>query len=148
MEQAVKKQEPMLAGIQSADVAKWWPLVEPMLRKALVRTNAIEDFDPEHIKAFCESQNMQLWVAFQGGQLLAAFITEVLKFPKRKVLSMFLIGADSHTISLWHHFVDTFKAFARENGCKVIRGYGRKGWLRTYPIQGDYSVIFTVGVDE
>jgi metal-responsive CopG/Arc/MetJ family transcriptional regulator len=54
-------------------------------------------------------------------------VTQVIEFPQKRVLEVFLVvgdGADLAALS------DTITAFAQFQRCKLIRAYGRPGWLK------------------
>ena len=61
-------------------------------------------------------------------RLIAVFVTQMIKHPKRKILTIPYVGAENGTIDTWIEAMDTFKAFAKEHGCEAVRGWGRKGW--------------------
>ena len=80
--------------------------------------------------------NMQFWPAPKG-----CIITELITFPKKRVLHCFLIGGELDQIlemeaSLLH--------FAKLQECETITGAGRQGWRRVMKSRGwkdAYSVI-------
>lgn len=58
----------------------------------------------------------------------SAVVTQVLEYPRRRVLRIWLAGGDMDELrfALSGHAVD----YARERGCSVIEVDGRKGWVK------------------
>lgn len=71
---------------------------------------------------------MQAW---QNGQ--SVVITEVLGFPQRKILNVFLaVGTLEDVMPIQPQL----EAFGREHGCFCIKMQGRKGWSKVLPNYG------------
>lgn len=78
---------------------------------------------------------MQLWANDK-----AAAITEIIDFPQKRVLNVFLAGGDmEHLMDM----LDSAKAWGKGEGCSEIIMSGRKGWLRVLDKQG-WSDKFSV----
>lgn len=78
---------------------------------------------------------MQLWANDK-----AAAITEIIDFPQKRVLNVFLAGGDmDHLMDM----LDSAKAWGKGEGCSEIIMSGRKGWLRVLDKQG-WSDKFSV----
>lgn len=100
-----------------------------LLDKAMTRMNIYKYFSEEDIKGFVESRDMQLWVAVVDDKLVAAFITQFISYPRRKVFDVFLVGGSKlgdWVAPSW----DTLKRYAKSKDCDGIRGFGREGWVR------------------
>lgn len=137
-----EKTNPVLIGIPAGEAEEWWPLCEPLIEKALTRTQAIDDFLPSDLLKAVQTRDMQLWVVHDGGSVLCAAMTEVLVFPRRKVLGLPFLGAKPGSFRHWLFYFDTIKAFAREQGCTAVRGWGRKGWekwLDPYAVRVEFD---------
>ena len=117
-----------LYGIQPEEIDMYWPYVLPLLNKPFTRMEILKDYDTGYVREQVRKKHMQCWIAHENDQINAVFVTEVIKNPKRKILTIPYVGAVNGTIDTWIGAIDTFKAFARENGCEAIRGWGRKGW--------------------
>ncbi len=74
------------------------------------------------------SGHMQLW---PGEDF--AFITEIVRHPKRKVCHMFLGGGNLDSIMEMHPHVE---AWAMAQGCDALTIAGRLGWKRPLQSQG------------
>lgn len=115
-------------GLTYDDALELWPLIEPLIEKPLVRTGAIKDFHPADILELIKSQAMQCWLIYDDDEVLCVAITQILAYPRRKVLGIPFVGAKPGTIKRWLQHMDVMEAFAIEHGCTAIRGWGRKGW--------------------
>jgi len=76
----------------------------------------------EDIAEGVHSTRMQLWANERG-----AAITEILEYPRKRVLNVFLAGGDMDQIL---EMLDSAKAWGAQQGCDAIMMSGRKGWLR------------------
>ncbi|MCP5012287.1 MAG: hypothetical protein GY942_20100 [Aestuariibacter sp.] len=133
-----------LIGIQSHQIDLAWPSIEGLVLKALNRTGSISDYDPEDLKELCKRREMQCWVACDKA-ISAVCLTRILIFPKRKVFSLFLCGAEDNSFNDWWHFHETLKAYGKEKGCSAIRLGGRRGWIRKFGAKSA-TTLFTVGI--
>lgn len=59
-------------------------------------------------------------------------ITEIMQYPRKRILNVFLIVGDISVIDLFPKIGD----FAREAGCEYMQGFGRDGWKRVLPKRG------------
>jgi len=84
-----------LIGIQSNEIDSVWPSIEGLVLKVLTRTDSIDDYDPGDLKELCKKREMQCWVAYSD-EPVAVCLTRILVFPKRKVFSLFLCGAEDN----------------------------------------------------
>lgn len=106
---------------------------EPWLRAALERsggTHTITDV----VEAVSEGR-MQFWPAPRG-----CAVTEIIKYPGKKVLHIFLAGGElDQIVDMDNSAVE----FARMNGCTAMTIAGRKGWAKVLKDKG-YEVAHTV----
>mgnify|MGYP003134260862 FL=1 len=65
---------------------------------------------------------MQLWPAKDS-----CLVTEIIKYPKKKVLNVFLGGGDLTEILEMHESVINW---AKEQGCTALNMTGRFGWKK------------------
>jgi len=72
-----------------------------------------------------------LWVALEGGEIIAAMITEIIPHPRKRVLRVITIGAkDGHGMDKWYDFLPAVEGFALNNGCSSLEAWTRKGMAR------------------
>lgn len=112
-------------GVPAKQIDLIWSDVEPLLKSAIVRS-AIDKYQTEDIYKSLLAQDMQLWVAYDKKGLCAIEITQIINYPRQKVLMLvFTAGRDSET---WLPFVDVLKQFAESHNCNSLEGFGRPGW--------------------
>ena len=78
--------------------------------------------------------HMQLWPAER-----ACAVTEIVTFPRRKVLHIFLAGGDMEQIV---DMDSSATEFAKANGCSALTIAGRRGWKKVLSDNG-YVESFT-----
>ncbi len=115
-----------LLPVPAADVAAIWPIVAPDLRRAIKRSDGA--MTEEHVIKCLLNRDMQLWTAWDNGELEAAAVTQIIVYPGRKVAGIPLIGGRKRND--WLVFQPLFEEWARANGCDALEGYARPGWLR------------------
>jgi len=71
---------------------------------------------------------MQLWVATDENLIFAAMITELVKYPRKKVMRIIAIGGEG--MNRWMRFFPSLEAAALKAGCTGLETLGRKGWLK------------------
>jgi hypothetical protein len=54
-------------------------------------------------------------------------ITQIVDFPRRRVMEIFLVAGDMKDAVPLH---DQVLAYAREQGCEIVRCFGRDGWSK------------------
>lgn len=128
-------------GVTGDMIGTAWPVVEPMIQKPLTKTGADKYFSTRDIKKLIKSHNMQLWVAVVDDKPVAAFVTQIIEYPKCKVFDVFLVGGEK--MRDWiNEAWETLKQYGKECHCKGIRGFGREGWVRALPEDISYSVMW------
>ena len=80
------------------------------------------------------SGHMQLW----SGETACA-VTEIIVFPKKKVLHVFLAGGSMDEIIAMN---ESAMIWGKAQGCKDMTISGRKGWERVLKNHG-YKPVFT-----
>lgn len=116
-----------IAGVQPEDADKWWPIAKGWCADALEYGCGL--LSVEDIIAGVDSQHMQMWMIFRDGQPVAVSITEIICFPREKMLSAFIIGGVG--MEDWVGALDdTLTRYAQDCGCSMLNGSGRKGWER------------------
>lgn len=92
----------------------------PWIEAALKHTGGTHDFDD--VVAACEQGRMQFWPDPH-----AAAITEIVVYPKTKVLNVFLAGGELGAIL---DRIEDAAAWGRSIGCQTMTMTGRPGWER------------------
>ncbi len=115
----------MIQGITSQYVEPAWEYVEGYIANAL--KYGIGEYLPEDIKIACKEQRMQLWIKYEDEEVKGAFVTQILDYPRVKVLLVLLLGGNEFI--KWRDEVDeVLLRFGKEHNCKFVEGFGRKGW--------------------
>jgi len=82
---------------------------------------------------------MQFWPAED-----ACAVTEIVSYPKKKVLHIFLAGGNMETIISMN---DSAEQFAMLNECSGMSIAGRKGWKKVLQDKGYKEAFTTLGKD-
>jgi hypothetical protein len=98
----------------------------PWIESALERSGGTHLFE-DIVKAVVEGR-MQLWPADD-----ACAVTEIIVFPRKKVLHVFLAGGKLETIVDMN---DSAEVWARSLGCDGMSIAGRKGWVKVLKKKG------------
>lgn len=127
-----------LDGIRSDDVATVWPVVAPLLSKAVKQGRG--DYNMEDMFAALTEAKWQLWITHrENGYVLAAGCTKVKVYPSKKVCLIFAVGGER--LDLWIDKQPILEAWAKENECTEMEIIGRKGWIKKLP---EYEEAFTI----
>lgn len=111
-------------GVLSHSIDKVWPEVSVLLAPAVLYSDG--KYEVEDVYKSLTERDMQLWVAFKNKGLCATCVTQIINYPRKKVMFLlFIAGIQSIN---WLHLADDLAQFAREHGCQSVEGYGRPGW--------------------
>jgi len=113
-----------LVCVDPARVAQIWPVARQFIRSAIERTDLSEFAD---IEREVLSGDQLLWLAWSG-QIEAAATTHLIKTKDKPVLVITACGGHGH--KRWRHLLAKIEDYARKEGAKCVRIYGRKGWER------------------
>ena len=103
------------------------------IEAALEYSGGTHDF--EHVVQSIIDGRMQLWPAPRG-----CAVTEVVLYPKKSVLHVFLAGGEMDQII---EMIDSATAWGRSQGCSSMTIAGRHGWQRVLAEHG-YKPVMTV----
>jgi hypothetical protein len=102
-----------------------WPHVSRLLKMACRRTELSAFAD---IEADILAGRSLLWIAWNGRTVEAAAATILINSGIGKVCIITVCGGAD--MKRWLPLIDQIEIYARAEGCKRIRIFGRKGWLR------------------
>jgi hypothetical protein len=113
-----------LVCVDPARVHDIWPHVSPLLKAACFRTqlNAFADIETDIL-----SGRGLLWVAWNGRTVESAAATVLINSEIGKVCIITACGGSD--MKRWLPLIEQIESYARDEGCKRVRIYGRKGWL-------------------
>lgn len=105
-------------------LARYWPLVEPILKRATDRSASYEPID---ILQRVMTGQMAMWVITEDDKIVAVAVTEVKQLPRNRVLLVPFIAGRG--LKRWHEqLLAALDAQALAAGCTDIHGWDRKGW--------------------
>ena len=106
--------------VNPADIHKTWPLARDLIRAAIERTG-LSDF------ADIEKQ------VLDGGQLLWLALSDHIEAAATTHLSnnvCTIVACSGHQRERWMPLFAKVEQYAKNEGCRCIRIYGRRGWER------------------
>jgi hypothetical protein len=108
------------------EIARCWPIIEPILKRATDRAKAYEPID---ILQLVMMGRMSLILVREDGRIIAVAVTEVRQLPRCRVLEVpFVAGIG---LKRWHsQLLEVIDAQAETAGCSDIIGFLRKGWVK------------------
>jgi hypothetical protein len=111
-----------------------WPRVASLVRDALWEGSYAES----DVALACMAGAWKLWMVGDGFNVMAICITEIVNFPrKRKCLLRYLSG----TMEAIEPHIPAIEDYARREGCQVLEGYARRGFVRRMPDWTERQVI-------
>lgn len=136
----ISQDKPNLLLIDPEDIEYVWEDVIPLIEKALVHSEG--ELSVSDILKLVTEKKEQLWVGMSDGDMFCAGITEIIKYPGKKVLRIITFATESgHDYEMWKDFVDIIEGFGVRNGCSSIEAWTRKGLARKLNWDHEYSVI-------
>ena len=114
-----------LVCVPPADVEKVWPIVGPMLRRAIERTG-LSDFSECQSALFCGAH--LLWLAIENKTIKGIATTQLVKANERK--SCIIVACSGEDFREWLPLIGGIEKYATEEGCQSMRIFGRSGWSR------------------
>jgi hypothetical protein len=111
--------------VDPKQVGHFWPHVEPLLRPAIedVGLNNFEDIE-ESILIGCGL----VWIAWDGEKICAAASTTLQRIGSDIICVLTACGGKD--MQQWLPLIAGIEKYARAEGCKALRIFGREGWLR------------------
>lgn len=116
---------PELVCVSPAMVAGFWPHVSPMIRPAIDRTG-LSLF--AEIEADALAGRSLLWLAWNGKDFEAAALSQMQTTEAGKVCVIVACGGSDR--NRWLPLLDKIEANAVQEGCALMRIFGREGWAR------------------
>lgn len=109
--------------------------IEKWIRDALEYSGGTHSF--EDVLEAIKDSRMQLWAGPRG-----CLVTEVLVYPQKKVLHIFLAGGELDQLTDMH---DDVIAWAKKQGCQALSLSGRHGWKKALkPFGWDAKLTYMV----
>jgi hypothetical protein len=108
------------------EVARCWPILEPILKRA---TDRCRGYEPVDVLQLVMVGQMNLFVVRVGGRIAALAVTQVHQFPRCRVLEVPFI-AGTGLKRWWRPLLAALDAQAEMLDCADLAGWDRKGWAR------------------
>lgn len=113
-----------LVPVDPARVHEVWPLIRERVKIAIERTG-LSDFDLIEKEALAGDQ--LVWLAWEG-QIAAVALTHKSRIGTRTICT--LTACQGYDRDRWLPLFKKIEKYAKDEGCSVMRIYGRKGWSR------------------
>lgn len=108
------------------EVARCWPIIEPILKRA---TDRVRGYEPIDLLILVLAGRMNLFLVRDQGRIIAVCVTEVHQYPRCRVLDAAFVAGTG--MRRWYRQLnDALDAQAEALGCVDIVGHDRKGWSR------------------
>ena len=114
-----------LIGVGSYEIDSAWPQVKPFVERAMQRSTTetvASVYDALKTKA------AWLWVAMKDETVQSICIVQISDRPKNKICSIWICTGSSR--KEWTDFHSMIEAWAKHNGCTLMRHEARLGWAR------------------
>ena len=86
------------------------------------------ELEPDDFYEAISEGEMQLWIALEEKELLASMVTQIVTYPRKRVLRIISISGDD--MYKWIDYIPTVEDWALSLGCTSLECWGRKGWLK------------------
>ena len=103
-----------------------WPDVEPHLERCVPHSEG--ELETEDFHQLLANGEMQLWLAMEDEEILAAMVSQIVSYPRKRILRIIAIGGGE--MKRWLPFLPGLEEWALENGATGLECWGRKGWLK------------------
>jgi hypothetical protein len=119
--------------VKPQDVDAVWPKVEKYLLGAAEYTygrfTVIDIY-----KSIVVNKN-SLWIAFEDNHVLGAVVTNIVAYPRKKMLCMQFCGGEN--LELWRSpMLTLLRKSAKDNGCDGLESSARPGWAKIFKDDG------------
>lgn len=119
--------KPDILPVHPMAVADIWPQAEPFIVEALNMAHGC--YEPEDIMTACQRGGMQLWIVAKGEEVLSAIVSEIVAYPRKRVVAVPFIGGKD--MMEWQaDLFQTIEDWSKAWGCSAMTGGGRRGWAK------------------
>ena len=106
-----------------------WKQIEPFMEGAAKYTYG--RYTSDDIYDSVTEHDYQLWVAFDETGIKGAVVTNVMVYPKRKLLCMSFCGG--YDLKEWKEpMLSLLQRYAKDMGCDGIEATARAGWAKIF----------------
>ena len=123
--------------IERAAIEGAWPAVKHMVEAAL--SDSLGRLDADDVLELLRDGGMQLWAMVTADgepEVVAVLVTEIIDYPRKRVLDLALMGGAR--MDLWLSALPVLEQWAAQQGIHQLQIHGRRGWARAtgYPERG------------
>ena len=112
--------------VEPDDIQYVWDEVAPLMDAALKHSEG--ELLTEDLVEHLDNDDLRLWVAMKDDKVIAAMITEIISYPRKKILRVItLAGKD---MDLWYDFLPSVEGYALSKQCSALEAWARKGMTR------------------
>lgn len=97
----------------------------------------------EYVRDEVEAENLHLWFALEGKQILMLVGCAPYTAPGGRKYYDILFAAGCRLKDVFHPMMDRFDALASSEGAKTRIPHGRKGWIKMMAERGLRPVAYT-----
>jgi hypothetical protein len=106
-----------------------WEQIKPFMEKAAKYTH--DRYTSDDIYDSVVEHDYQLWVAFDETGIKGAVVTNMVIYPKRKLLCMAFCGG--RDLKEWKdQMLSLLQRYAKDMGCDGIEATARAGWAKIF----------------
>lgn len=117
-----------------------WPVAAPFVEKVLPHNRG--QYSLADVRRDIERGESLLLLVLEGQQCLAAVVCTFEEQQGKRVLHMPIVAGDR--LDEWSDIChQTIPRIAKEYGCSMVTGRGRRGWIRKLAPYG-YKELYTV----
>ena len=110
-----------------------WNKITDFIEKAAEYTYG--RYSADNLYDMVKEGEHQLWVAYEDSEFKGTVLTNVMNYPKRKVLCMGFCGGEK--LEEWKDpMLELLRRFAKDMGCDSIEAFGRPGWAKVFKDDG------------
>lgn len=110
-----------------------WGHIEAYMEKAAKYTYG--RYTCDDIYDSLKEHDYQLWVAYEAGKIKGAVVTNIMVYPKRKLLCMSFCGGED--LKSWKGpMLQLLQKFAKDMGCDGLEATARSGWAKVFQADG------------
>jgi len=126
--------------IRPEDVLPIWDEVQPLITKALVKSD--ESYNSLDYLDLIMREDCTLWIGLDNNEIKSALVCEVMQLPRAKILQIHIWSTKSgHDYEPWMKLFDSIEGFGRDQGCTSIEVTVRKGLAKKLNWKHTYSVL-------
>ena len=114
--------------IDPAQVHPFWPYVSPLIRAAMHK-GRLTDYAEVERGVFDGSA--LVWIVWNGEKIKAAAVTELSCANGERFCTIVACGGSDR--GQWLPLISELERYAKAEGCKAMRIFGRRGWSKLLP---------------